>query len=238
MEIYRPNITFFETDTLMYDHASTYLSDIILDICGNEGLMKLAVSGGSTPIRLYNDLAKNPVLDWENVEIFQIDERFVPTSSTENNQQSIRHAFGEDVIERMRSAYFVNTHLPLDQSLENYEEVMDSLEDPLFDVAIVGIGADGHFASLFPHGKYLTHLDQKVISTTAGNEYTTKQRISLSIESVLSSETLIVLLKGKDKEGIIKELLEGKRTASEYPAKFLLSHPNLHIFQSMEDFDK
>ena len=237
MELYRPNITFFESDELLYKHASSYVSDIILDIGGNEGVVRVAVSGGSTPIRLYEDLAKNPVLPWEEVELYQVDERYVPVTSRENNQRAVRAAFGEGTLERMKAAYFFRTEKDIEDTLEHYEEVLESLDAPLFDIIILGIGKDGHFASLFPEGDYLRGMEDKVIATEAGHEYDTNQRLSLTVESVLSAETVIVLLKGEDKQDVVKELLEGKQSATHYPAKFLLSHPNLHIFQSMEGLE-
>ena len=237
MELYRPNITFFESDELLYKHASSYVSDIILDIGGNEGVVRVAVSGGSTPIRLYEDLAKNPVLPWEEVELYQVDERYVPVTSRENNQRAVRAAFGEGTLERMKAAYFFRTEKDIEDTLEHYEEVLESLDAPLFDIIILGIGKDGHFASLFPEGDYLRSMEDKVIATRAGHEYDTNQRLSLTVESVLSAETVIVLLKGEDKQDVVKELLEGKQSATHYPAKFLLSHPNLHVFQSMEGLE-
>lgn len=237
MQLYRPNVTFFESDTLLYQHAVSYLSDILLDISGNEGVARLAVSGGSTPLPLYQGLANNPVLPWEQIELYQVDERYVPLTDPENNQQMIRRSFGEETIQRMKETCFFRTEKNIEDTLEEYEEILTMLENPLFDVSVLGIGADGHFASLFPGGEYLRSLEDKVIATQAGHEYDTNQRLSLTVETVLSSETIVVLLKGEVKQNVVQELLEGKKSAANYPAKFLLSHPNLHIFQSMEGLE-
>lgn len=238
MQIYRPNITFFETDEMMYNHATDYVSDILLDVSGNEGSAKMAVSGGSTPMKLYTNLSNNPVLPWEDIELYQVDERYVAEDSPLNNKKQIISAFGEETVDRMKYSYFFDTSKELADSLNAYADVLDSFDGSFFDVTILGIGGDGHFASLFPGGNYLQHMETSVIPTMAGEGFDVNQRLSLTIESVLSSETIIVLLKGEDKQHIVHELLEGKKSAVDFPAKFLLSHPNLHIMQSMEDIEQ
>lgn len=234
MQIHRPNVTFFESDEMLYKQATDSLSDIILDVTGNQGIAKLAVAGGSTPMKLYESLGNNPVLPWEEVELYQVDERFVSSSDKASNQKNIIDSFGEGTVKRMKDAYFYKTSGTIEESLNNYEEILNNIDGALFDATILGIGGDGHFASLFPGGDYLKHQDQKVISTTAGEGFDVSTRLSLTIESVLSSDIIIVLLKGEDKKNVVKELLEGTRSAIDYPAKFLLSHPNLYIYQSLE----
>ncbi len=234
MQIYRPNITFFESDEMLYKQTADAVADILLDVTGNQGLAKMALAGGSTPMKLYKKLGNNPVLPWESVELYQVDERFIFPEAPESNQYNIVESFGEETIERMKDSFFFKTGGDISTALANYDEVLNSIDGQLFDVTILGIGNDGHFASLFPGGEYLSHQDAKAISTQAGQGFDVSTRLSLTIESVLSSEVIIVLLKGEDKKDVIKELMEGKKTASEYPAKFLLSHPNLYIYQSLE----
>jgi 6-phosphogluconolactonase len=235
MQIYRPQVLFFETNTLLFNHATIYISDIILDYTGNEGNVKLALSGGNTPTQLYKNLALNPIIPWNMVELYQVDERYVVHDDSQSNQRLIVDSFGESTINLMKSINFFDTTLQLEQTVEQYNEILDSLDGELFDITVLGIGEDGHIASLFPKGQYLSHMENKSISTKAPKNYEVEQRLSITVESILSSETIIVLLVGQSKSAIIKELLEGVKSASEFPAKFLLSHPNVHIFQSLEE---
>jgi 6-phosphogluconolactonase/glucosamine-6-phosphate isomerase/deaminase len=81
----------------------------------------------------------------------------------------------------------------------------------------------------------LGHNKQRVISTTAPENLQTASRISLTIETILNSQKILVLLQGSKKSDVLAELLEGGKTASEFPAKFLLSHPDLNIFYCDKD---
>lgn len=229
-ELYKPKITEFGSEEQLYNYAETFVLDEMLETIGEEGSFRLALSGGGTPLPLYHALGSNSSLPWEDVELYQIDERYVSPSEDESNQKHIKEMFGEDTLERCKDVYFFKTETDLDECVRHYEAVMESLEAPSFDLSIVGIGKDGHFASLFPKGDYLSHQESKIITTEAPAEYTTKTRLSQTIEQVLDSKKILVLLKGEDKAAILHELIKGEKSASDYPAKFLLAHPDLTIF--------
>jgi 6-phosphogluconolactonase len=232
-ELYRPTITEFDDENQLYTYAESFVLDELLESIGEDGSFRMALSGGSTPIPLFEKLAQNQALPWEQVELYQVDERFTSPDTPESNQFTIKKAFGDEVLDRLKEHYFIPTETTINYGLNNYQEVIDSLEDPLFDLVVLGIGKDGHIASLFPNGDYLSHQDSYVIRTEAGDKYQTNHRISLTLESILNSKKILVLLKGEDKSEVLTELVGGKKSAQEYPAKFLLAHPNLYIFSQI-----
>jgi 6-phosphogluconolactonase len=120
--------------------------------------------------------------------------------------------------------------LEYDKCIENYREILDSLDEPFFDVCILSIGSDGHIASLFPNQEYLKHQEQTVIPTIATDDLPIPRRVSLSLETILSSRKLLVILKGDGKNKVLEEMLEGTKPAIDFPAKFLLAHPHLYIY--------
>jgi 6-phosphogluconolactonase len=239
VDLYKPNITDFETEAQFLDFAETFVLDEMLENIGEEGSFRLALCGGSTPLPLYYKLGANQSLPWEEVELYQTDERFVPTTDQESNQFHIKESFGEDTLRRIKEAYFMDTNLGEEECLEQYDQVLNSLEDPLFDLTILGLGEDGHFASLFPNSSYLGHQETHVVGTLAGPEFTTGPRVSLTVESILNSKKILILLNGANKESVLAELIGGSMRAAEFPAKFLLAHPKVFVLSYFaQDIEK
>jgi 6-phosphogluconolactonase len=233
MEVYKPVLTTFESNDKLYESATTIAINQILDIIGEKGTARIALSGGGTPLPLYKKLFSNPFIEPELIELFQTDERYVPASSTDSNQYNILQSLGEN------KGYFkelnlIDTSLPISESVDTYGEIIDNLDDVLFDLTILGIGEDGHFASLFPNGDYLNGDQPHVIHTRAKNTKI-KDRISISINDILKSDMILVLLTGENKRHVVPEILEGKKVALDFPAKFLLCHPNVTILESFEE---
>jgi 6-phosphogluconolactonase len=230
MNIYRPVVTEFETTQQLYIKAEELFVDRVLGAVGETGVGRVAFSGGKTPLPFYSRLSQNPVIDWEKIEIFQTDERYVPSNSPDSNQYQITQCLGHAAKE-VRELNFFNTSLPIDMTVKDYAERLEALDGPYFDFSVLGVGEDGHIASLFPGGKYLKHQTSPVIETVAPREFKVAKRVSLTLESILNSHEILILLIGDNKKDILPELLEGELSASEFPAKFLLAHPNVKIYQ-------
>ncbi len=183
----------------------------------------LALSGGSTPSPVYQELAKRHV-EWKKANIFVVDERFVPGDHPESNQRLIRESF--DVPAHF---HFWKTGAGDNrkESAEEYEKLLKST--PAIDVGILGIGPDGHTASLFP-GNSATSEKNRLATTSETDRFAIKKRVTLTFSAIMSIKKLVILLKGKPKKGIYDELLMGEKTPQNFPAKKLLKHKNLHIF--------
>lgn len=232
MEIYKPNVVDFETPQYLYKQAQDLLVDKILDTLTEESVFRMALSGGKTPLPLYQELAKNPIVNWDRLEIYQTDERCVDSGSIESNQFHFRQAF-EDIIPVIKEFNMFDMDLEIDETVNIYSQKIEALEEPFFDLTILGVGRDGHIASLFPKGEYLKHLPNRVLKTVAPTEFAVAKRLSLSIETILNSKEILILVTGSEKIATVQELLDGKLSASEFPAKFLLAHPKLTIYQSL-----
>jgi 6-phosphogluconolactonase len=235
MQLYKPFIAQYEKTDLLYQDAQNIIVDRVNEAAAQTGLARIALSGGQTPFPLYERLSLDPSIDWSTIELYQTDERYVNKSDQNSNQNQISKAIGIDGLRELRSKNFFNVEYPLELAASDYSDIIDSLDGVLFDVTVLGVGSDGHFASLFPGGEYLKHNEAKAIFTKAPKYLEVKDRLSLTLESILSSDLIVVLLTGEKKKNVVTEILEGKLPASEFPAKFLLAHPNLHIFQSFEE---
>jgi 6-phosphogluconolactonase len=234
VQIYKPKVIEFESHEIMQRQVADIIEDRLNLAYLNKGVGRVLLSGGSTPLPVYKKLAHSHTLDWQEIELYQSDERYVKANNPLSNQYNIKECFG-DKINNMRAAYFMRTDLDsVDASVEYYNDIIGSLDGVLFDVAVLGIGEDGHLASLFPkQGKYVLDGEEEFVMSTKANTnagHKVEDRISLSIETILNAEEINVILSGENKHKVLTELLEGEKKAVDFPAKFLLSHPNVNIY--------
>lgn len=229
MQIYKPNLIQFETREQLYISAASIFLDHVIDSQSEEGVSRVALAGGNTPLELYKLIGKEQSIDWSRVEFFQTDERFVPAFSDQSNQKMILETIGEEILINQSDFRKIDTSQDINIAVNSYNEQIQSLDGVLFDLVILGVGEDGHIASLFPNQKYLSHQEAGVIKTTATNNHGAKDRISLTIESILNSKSIILLITGENKAFIANEMLEGTKVAKDFPVKFLLAHPKLTI---------
>jgi len=162
---------------------------------------KIALSGGSTPTTIYKKLAK---LDLE-AKFYQVDERCVSPTDKDSNQKMIR----ETLVPKNFHAF--DTSIPIEDSLKKYEENLPEQ----FDLIILGIGSDGHTASLFPDSPDF----KDPLAHTQTSEFSIKNRLTITFPTILKAKTLLVLLKGQNKQIAI----------SKFPANKLQSHPEITI---------
>ncbi len=201
----------------------------------------IALSGGSTPAPIYKDLAREN-FSFERIIFYQVDERYVEPTHPDSNQKMIRESLNghkENINGSMKdksiNIHFFDTTLPINESLSEYEKIIKKLPNQSFDLVILGIGPDGHFASIFPESPLLkaTGKDQ-LVGHTQTNTFAVKDRLTLALKPILKSKNILVLLKGKEKQEIITELqnksAKSPKDILKSPAFALIKHPNLTVF--------
>ena len=187
------------------------------------GESNLAVSGGTTPFVVYQELAKQ-VLDFTKIDLIQVDERYVPETDSESNWQSIVNSFeGVNLRQIIRFVYS-------DQIQDTLSQLQSQLP-PKLGITILGMGMDGHFASLFAGGEYWDkpNLDKAIITKAPAN-YPTRDRLSLSPEYIYNSEQIIILIKGQDKYTQLQKHLQNPIGIINWPLEYLYNHPNITIY--------
>ncbi len=187
------------------------------------GEANFAVSGGSTPFDIYRELA-NQDLDFSKIDLIQVDERYVSETNPESNWQHIANSFeGVDFRQIIRFEYS-------DQIQNSLAQAESRLPHKL-GLTILGMGDDGHFASLFPDGEYWDNpTSYKALITQAPNYYPTRDRLSLSPKYIYNSEKIIILIKGKDKHDKLQEYIKNPIGIKNWPLEYLYNHPNLSIY--------
>lgn len=193
----------------------------------------IALSGGSTPNLLFRELAKHykSKIDWTQVRLFWVDERCVPPDDEQSNYGTARALLLDHIgipethIHRMRGeaepeaeverySGLLTKHLHLDQGI------------PVFDLILLGMGSDGHTASIFPDQMDL--LESAEICTVATHPESGQRRITLTGKTLNRARHVSFLVTGASKAEKVGEVLgEGKAGANRYPAGHIHPHGRL-----------
>lgn len=182
-----------------------------------------ALSGGSTPKYIFNFLAERfrSKINWEKVKVFWGDERCVSPDNSESNykmadenllshilipEQNIFRMFGEaePVVETKRYADLLNNHLKKVNSV------------PSFDLLTLGLGNDGHIASIFPPFADVFNSDNLVEATL--NPYTGQKRLTITGKLINNARNIYVLVTGAEKKQIVKLLMQEQKEWMKLPA--------------------
>lgn len=171
------------------------------------GRAYLVVSGGKTPIELFKLLAQKEV-SWDKVTITLADERCVSIHDPDRNERLVNDFLLQHKAHQAQFISLYNEHISIKENLESVEPRLDSL--PAFDVVILGMGEDGHTASLFPCSDELkSGLDDEAQALLLVHPRSAPYpRISLSKRRLLNSRKIFIHLVGQKKRTVLSQALE------------------------------
>jgi len=193
-----------------------------------DGRFIVALSGGNTPRQMFELLASDEFrgqVDWAKVHVFWSDERAVPPTSSESNYAMARRALlirvsvPEGNVHRMEAE-----KASIGRAAHEYEEVLRKylpLDDrgfPRFHLIFLGMGADGHTASLFP-GTRVTQQTSRWVSTPMVTKLNMR-RMTLTLPVLDAAQRIVFLIVGPEKAEILRSVLEGKADPP-YPAQLV-----------------
>lgn len=212
--------------------AATVLERAIVHAIEKNGRCTVGLSGGSTPGPVYDLLGRKKTIDWENVHIFLVDERCVDPDDDRSNQKLVeetllRHANIPDL-----HRHFPDTSMVPGEAARHYDHALRTLlPDGGPDVVVLGLGDDGHTASLFPP---LSPADlsaaEYVMATRVPNKpdgtpkFPVADRLSTTLTLLRTAETKIFLLNGEQKKAIWEKTKQVGANALELPGTLLLHH--------------
>jgi 6-phosphogluconolactonase len=186
----------------------------------------VALAGGSTPKALYSLLATNAALPWDRMYFFFGDERHVPPDHPESNYRMARETLLSKVPILASNIFRVSAENPdASQAAQSYEQTLRHFFQtplgsfPRFDLILLGMGPDGHTASLFPATKALQERSRLVVANWVEKFKT--DRITLTLPVLNNAAMVMFLVGGQDKAETLKEVLEGSQPADLLPSKLI-----------------
>ena len=220
-----PNIYRFNIGSDFVTKAARAIEAFIKD--RKEKALRIALSGGNSPKDVYKKLAGSETIDWSKIKLYQVDERYTPENSEDSNAGMIEGILVSK-LPKISQFHKFDTSKTVEEALKSYEKKLLKLERPLFDLVLLGLGPDGHTASLFPYGPELNEVERLVVSSNAPTGV--KERLSLSFPALMSSHKIIFLIRGAAKKEIVKKWLEGDASVEAIPAKVFLEHPDVDVY--------
>lgn len=196
------------------------------DAIATRGRFRIALAGGSTPRALYGRLAVGCDVDWTRVDVFFGDERSVGPEDPQSNfgmaretllvpagvpPENVRRLHGEDP--------------DLDAAARAYEAALGGPQAPPLDLVLLGMGPDGHTASLFPGTTALDVSDRQCVAVDVPSLST--RRLTLTYPVLLAARDVLFMIAGADKAATLHEVLNGPDDARRLPSQVLLrrAHP-------------
>ncbi len=229
---------------LKFTHTDDFITEIaylieekILDAYDRNGLARIALSGGKTPIPIYEKLAQSQVIPWDRLEIYLVDERYVPSTDQLSNHKLIADIFGANLT-FVHGFQTWNTDLPIQECSQIYNQNLESIMDDededsdfLFDLVVLGMGNDGHTASLFPRDAATLHDTQNLATFSLNTTGTPKERLTLTYKALLASDDIYVTLNGADKVITLEKALSETGDYFDFPIRKIIDdHQNTTIF--------
>jgi 6-phosphogluconolactonase len=223
----RPEI--YENTDVLSRQAARYLSELARDFIHSSGRFTLALSGGSTPGRLYENLAETEhrgKLDWDSIHVFWGDERCVPPDHPGSNYGSARKSLIDRVPIPSGNIHRIRGEMEPQEAAAFYEKdlkafffpgIAASLGFPRFDLVLLGMGDDGHTASLFPGAAALHERKRCVVAHHV--DKIGSWRVTLTPRVINAARNVFFLVSGRNKARCLKEVLQGPYRPDELPAQ-------------------
>lgn len=211
-------------------------AEMLVALAGQKEKLHVALAGGSTPQLLFDKLASDFIgrIDWRQIQFYWGDERCVPPGHAESNyRMTKKHLFDHinipaDNIHRIRGEKD-----PLQEAVRYGEVVNSTLPSknglPCFDLIMLGLGTDGHTASIFPHE--MTLLEQKETCAVATHPDSGQKRVSLTGPVINNADQVAFLVTGSSKQVKVMEIIRKTGNWKGYPASYISpTHGELHWF--------
>jgi 6-phosphogluconolactonase len=178
----------------------------------------VAISGGSTPRRMHKILATEPYIQnipWQKCHIFWVDERCVPQDSPESNYGTAKRDFIDEVPIPQTHVHWIKCEPAPEVSAKEYQKTLkdffsfENVPIPRFDLIFLGMGADGHIASLFPGQKSLYEKEKLVAAVKGGDPNT--NRITMTLLLLNQARHIVFIITGKEKSRTVQKVLEDRK---------------------------
>lgn len=226
------NIKVYDTVESLAKSFTAYLIELLSKKKHGEKLT-IALSGGSTPKAIFEYMARHAAekINWEQVLLFWGDERCVPPDDPESNFKMTKDILLDSIQFPDTNVFRIQGELPVEEAANRYsqrvlENVPEAGGSPQFDLVLLGLGDDGHTASIFPD--QIDLYDNSNLFVPAKNPYSGQERVSATGRVIDNANSVVFLVTGGAKTTVLSEIIHKKGDWQKHPAsKVSVSKGNL-----------
>ena len=210
--------------------AAQLFTNAVVNASTSRGLARIAISGGTTPKTMFELLA-NPAepfvkqVPWDKLDLYWVDERCVPPDNAESNYRMTREALLSKVPLPAERVHRVEGELDPEVAAARYESTirntfkLEGAETPTFDLVLLGMGDDGHTASLFPHTEALNDMSHIAIANHVPQKET--WRITLTWPVINQGREVAFLIEGAGKAQVLHDVFLGPYQPETFPSQII-----------------
>jgi 6-phosphogluconolactonase len=211
------------------DLAETLAKEFSLMVSGTatgKAPFMVALSGGNTPKQLFNILGDSysDAINWNNIHFFWVDERCVSPTDPDSNFRMTNEALLKKIKIPVNNVHRIQGESDPDAEAFRYSGEISNIVPvrngiPCFDLTLLGIGEDGHTASIFPGNNDL--FDTVKICSVALHPVTGQKRITLTGKVINNSSRIIFMVTGRNKASVTRKIIAGEDPEKQFPASFV-----------------
>jgi len=193
-----------EVDLVVVDDPAAVVADMLVGAARRGG--HVVLTGGSTPAHAY-ELAAERERDWSRIELWWGDERCVPPDDERSNYAMAKRTLLDSVAQQPATVHRMRGELGRDAGAEDYDRELGDLAR--FDFLLLGLGPDGHVASLYPNEPTLDESERRVLGAEAKLEPFV-DRITLTLPMLRAAHAIVFLVAGEDKADAVQRAFAGE----------------------------
>lgn len=218
------SIKIFDTPQLAAEALAEQFKSNVERLLINHNIFTIALAGGNTP-RLFYTILGNQLSDWpvwNKVHLFWGDERCVPPSHMESNYRMVKESLIDKINIPDKNIHRIHGESePASETLRYQQEIIDNISEsdsgwPVFNWILLGMGDDGHTASIFPGAD--PPSENQPICTAAVHPLTRQKRVSLTIPAINRAKEAIFLISGRSKAPIVRSIINREKDSVRFPA--------------------
>jgi len=210
--------------------AAQYFVEMAGEAIGANGRARIAISGGSTPKAVFELLADpnqpwRTCMPWEKLDLYWVDERSVPPNYADSNYRMTREALLDHVPLRPEQIHRIEGELDPEAAAARYESELRAnfrlkgAESPRFDLVALGMGKDGHTASLFPHTEAIQEMSRLAVANHISQP--DAWRVTLTWPVINHARSVFFIVSGEDKAAVVREVLTGPLDPERLPSQLI-----------------
>ncbi|MCR4289514.1 MAG: 6-phosphogluconolactonase [Candidatus Scalindua sp.] len=202
--------------------TAEHVADCIEQAIQQNGVCNMALSGGNTPGGVFSLLASSPYrdrVDWSRLHLFWGDERMVPPEHQDSNFRMVQKTLLDHIKIPDENVHRMRGEIAPELAAEEYAELLDvhfKGSPPCLDLILLGLGEDGHTASLFPDTDAVEECEKNAVAVFVPK--LSAWRVTLTLPVLNAARKILFLVSGRSKSEIVQRIMSNKQPAKEIPA--------------------